>query len=254
MEILLTRSLETLLFPPASIILVTLLGLALLRRHRGAAVTLIAASALGLYVLSMPVTARTLLSYLETYPALSLDTVPPGAAQAIVVLGGGRYIKAPDYGGDTLSESSLERVRYAAHLQKRTGLPVLVTGGDPLREGGSDAALMKHVLNEEYHVPDVWMEERSRTTGENALFSRALLDERGVRRVYLVTHAWHMARALRIFEQAGVSVIPAPTRFLSIANKGNQGVLGWLPRAGALEDTTTALHELLGSVWYQLRY
>ena len=64
-------------------------------------------------------------------------------AGAIVVLGGGRYDEAPEYGDDTISLAGLRRVRYAAVLQRRTGLPVLVSGGsvyaEPLPESEPEA-------------------------------------------------------------------------------------------------------------------
>ena len=58
-----------------------------------------------------------------------LDFARASEAQAVVVLGGGLRRDALEYGGDTLGTFTLERVRYGAHVAKRTGLPVLVTGG-----------------------------------------------------------------------------------------------------------------------------
>ena len=54
---------------------------------------------------------------------------------------------------------------------------------------------MKQVLEREFQVPVTWVEETSRNTLENARGSFQVLGAAGIRRVYLVTHAWHMPRA-----------------------------------------------------------
>ncbi|HLA75927.1 MAG TPA: YdcF family protein [Gammaproteobacteria bacterium] len=255
MEILITRSIENLIFPPGSIIVLIVLGLLVVNRHKRAASTLFALAGLGLYALSIPVTGQLLLRSLETsYPALTPQDLQPGRAQAIVVLGAGRYPKAPEYGGDTLADAGLERVRYGAYLHKLTGLPIIVTGGDPLKQGSSEASIMRRVLLDDYQISQVWTEDDSRTTGENALFTKTLLDKHGIKHVYLITQAWHMPRAVRIFQKAGVQVVPAPTRFLTARSRKDMDILDWLPNAGALRDSMMALHELLGSVWYRIRY
>ena len=253
MEILITRSLETLLFPPASIIVLLVTGLLLLRRHRRLALSVIWLGITSLYVLSMPSTAHWLTQSLEVYPALQAHDLKSNPAQAIVVLGSGRYASPPEYGGDTVSTGGLERLRYAVHLHKLTGLPLVVSGGSPFGEPVPEAVLMKDSLVNDFQVTDVWLEDQSRTTAENAFLTKALLDKRGIHHVYLVTHAWHMLRAVRIFEQAGLAVTPAPSMFSS-AESGHAVLLEWLPSAGALKKTCLALHEKLGLWWYLVRH
>ncbi len=252
MEILITRSLETLLFPPASIIVLLVIGLLLLRRHRRWALALVSIALLGLYVLSLPLTAGRLVRSLEIYPALQSQDLKNNKAEAIVVLGAGRYPDAPEYGGDTVSTGGLERLRYAVHLHKLTGLPLVVSGGSPFGEPVPEAVLMKESLVNDFQISAVWVEDQSRNSAENAFFTKALLEKRGIHHIYLVTHAWHMPRAVRIYEQTGLTVTPAPSMFAT--SRGNRGVLDWLPAAGALEDTCMALHEKLGMLWYQLRH
>lgn len=253
MEILFTRSLEALLFPPASIIVLLMVGLLLLRHHRRWALAVMWFAIVSLYVLSLPLTAHVLTQSLETYPALQAHDLKNNPAQAIVVLGSGRYADAPEYGGDTVSTGGLERLRYAVHLHKLTGLPLVVSGGSPFGEPVPEAALMAQSLIKDFQVTEVWLEDESRTTAENAFFTKALLEKKGIHHVYLVTHAWHMPRAVRIFEQAGVSVTAAPSMFSSVES-GDAVLLEWLPNAGALKKTCLALHEMLGAMWYQLRH
>lgn len=253
MEVLITRSLETLLFPPSSIIALLLIALLLLRRQRRWALAMVWFTIVSLYVLSMPSTAHLLTQSLEIYPALQAHDLKNNPARAIVVLGSGRYTDAPEYGGDTVSTGGLERLRYAVHLHKLTGLPLLVSGGSPFGEPVPEAVLMKESLVNDFQVTDVWLEDQSRTTAENAFFTKTLLEKKGIHHVYLVTHAWHMPRAVKVFEQAGLAVTAAPSMFSSLEG-GNAVLLEWLPNAGALKKTCLALHEKLGLWWYQVRH
>ena len=92
---------------------------------------------------------------------------------------------------------------------------MLVSGGSVSGETAPEvAARCARCCNDEFRVPVHWIEERSRNTFKNALESyRVLAPARASRRVYLVTHAWHMPRARLAFEHAGFTVIPAPTGF-----------------------------------------
>jgi uncharacterized SAM-binding protein YcdF (DUF218 family) len=80
--------------------------------------------------------------------------------------------------------------------------------------------------------------------------SAAILRAKGVSEVYLVTHAWHMARARRVFLRAGIKVIPAPTGF-SVQGKIDAG--SFLPTAKGMETVYFAAYEYLGSLYYGLR-
>jgi uncharacterized SAM-binding protein YcdF (DUF218 family) len=86
-------------------------------------------------------------------------------AQAIVILGGGRRKGAkevPEYQGQDISATTMERLRLGARLAKATRLPILVTGGAPDRVGSKDipeAQLMAQVLEHELMVPVKWLEK-----------------------------------------------------------------------------------------------
>jgi uncharacterized SAM-binding protein YcdF (DUF218 family) len=252
-EIVLTRVLETLLFLPGITIL--LIGAAIiLWRHRSIARVLVIAALAILYVGSAPLFADFLLGSLEEDGALHTSELQQRQAQAIVVLGAGRYKDAPEYGGETISRITLQRVRYGAWLARRTDLPVLVSGGSP--GGGSqtpEAELMREILVNELHIREVWTENDSRTTYENARFCAEILKNKGIHRIYLVTNAWHMPRAVYSFRNMGVEVIAAPTGFADIDYR-DEGFMAWLPSYRALQRTDLALHEYAGLFWYRLRY
>ncbi len=168
-----------------------------------------------------------------------------------MVLGAQRRRDASEYGADTLGGWGLERLRYAAWLQKKTGLPVLASGGSVNEEQVPEAELMRTILKE-FAVEVNWMETKSRNTYENALFSSRLLKRVGIGEILLVTHAWHMPRAQEAFEKAGMRVVPAPTGMLSSGHASD--FQDWIPNAAALQFNYLALHEILGRLWYHYRY
>jgi uncharacterized SAM-binding protein YcdF (DUF218 family) len=109
---------------------------------------------------------------------------------------------------------------------------------------------MQHVLQSEYGQSAQWIEDASSTTWDNARLSAPLLKQAGVQRIVLVTHAWHLRRAVPLFEAQGLSVIPAGTQFSSTRL---DSIFGVLPTPVGLRDSTFALHEWLGILWYKLR-
>ena len=250
--VLFNRVVESLLLPPGLLIALLLAVLVLWRFRRTAQGLLVATLAI-LYLLSVPATAHRLMDSLERrFAAIAPDSSQSRGAEAIVVLGAGRYPDAPEYGGDTVSGFALERLRYAAALHRRTGLPILVSGGATMGQPVPEAKLMRQTLVTEFGIKAVWTEERSRTTAENGRFSAETLAQRGVYRVLLVTHALHMARAEGVFQRAGLDVVPAPTGFHQ-PHPMDRGVTAWLPRFDALRRSNQALHEYLGMLWYYVR-
>jgi uncharacterized SAM-binding protein YcdF (DUF218 family) len=178
----------------------------------------------------------------------SLETVPPivpaqlRQADAIVILGGGTYYNAPEYGSDTVSAASLERCRYGARLARYSKLPVLVSGG-AVYGGRAEARSMEALLKEELGVPVRFVEAESRDTRENAALAARMLKDAGLKRVVLVSHAWHLPRAIPLFEAEGLSVIAAPTAFTTEKANWTEKLL---PSAGALRNMSIFLHEWLG--------
>jgi uncharacterized SAM-binding protein YcdF (DUF218 family) len=243
-----TNLLSAFLLPPLNLLLVAALGLWLWHKRPLVARTLLTASVVLLWLLSTPYFAGLLLQGLEGEPYVT-DTRKP-LADAIVVLGGGTYFHAPEYGGDTVGRATLERLRFAAKLHRETGKPVLVTGGAPLGNGTSEAEQMKQALVQEFNVPVQWAESASNNTLESARLSYQTLKQAGIDRIYLVTHAWHMPRAVQSFQSAGFQVVPAPTAYTT---RYRTDLLTFIPNADALHDSRIFMHELIGMLWYQLK-
>lgn len=243
---LITNLLATFLLPPLSLLLLIATGLILLFwRHPTTGKLFIGAGLIGLWALSMPMVADQLMSSLKPVP-LALSG---REAEAIVILGGGVQRRASEYGDDIPGRFALERLRYGARLARRFHKPLLVTGGAP--EGGqAEAQIMATTLAADYGLKARWIEDRAYNTRDNARYSAELLRKDGIKRIYLVTHAWHLARAMPEFLATGLEVVPAGTGFVHITD-GTP--LDYLPRAEALFASHVAIHEWIGLFWYKLR-
>ena len=245
---------KLLLLPPGLFLVLLAVVFFLVRGTLGRVVLFIAWSLL--YVLSVPVFSGLLIAAAETHPALPADALARTGAEAIVVLGAGVYRDAPEYGGHTVDVNSMKRSRYAAWLHRGTGLPIYVTGGVGEHAPGP---AMRRFLEQELGVPVAAVEDQSGNTRENAELTAPLLAKAGIRRVLLVTDAWHMPRSVAAFERVGVDVVPAPTYFLSgerrlrAETEAGTEWRDWLPQPNAFAGSYFALHELLGSVYYALR-
>jgi uncharacterized SAM-binding protein YcdF (DUF218 family) len=245
----LTNFIATFLLPPLSLLLVLGLGIMLLYRHSKLAKPLILVSFGLFWIASTPYISEGALHLLEARTT-ALDSQHQ-SADAIVILGGGTYFHATEYEGqDTISDATLVRLRYGAKLQRETGKPILVTGGKPHGNSMSEAQQMRIVLELEFRAPVRWTEDESDNTLENARLSFRMLQQAGIHKIYLVTHAWHMPRSAEVFRRAGFDVIEAPTAFTT---RYRTDMLTYLPQAGSLQDSKIFIHEIIGMVWYRVK-
>jgi uncharacterized SAM-binding protein YcdF (DUF218 family) len=236
-----------LLVPPTSLLFLALAGLFILRWRQRAGRLLLWCGLLGLLVLALPAVGGSLLVTLEQgLPLTPPQNAPP---QAIVILAA-EIRRVRDPASDLPGPLSLERVRAGAALFRRTHLPILLSGGTPGGEGPPAAVLMAASLQRDFQIPATWVEAQSLDTWENAQFSAAILHAHGINSIYLVTHAWHMKRALMAFAHTGISVTAAPTELdavpVSVFTDFLPNTLGW-------EESYLAFHEWIGCAWYALR-
>lgn len=246
---LISKIATALISPLGLSLLLTIFGLLLMVVHRRRlALLLVGFGWLWLLFWSMPVASVALRMALESdYPIVVVDTLPQ--APAIVVLGGA--IKPPDrrQALPALVDSS-DRVWHAARLYRAGKAPLLLLSGgsDPAVSTVSEAQAMQWFLRD-LGVPDqaMLLEQKSRTTQENAAFSAAILKRLGIGRVLLVTSALHMRRAAAHFEAQRIEVVP-------VATDHETGLMSdwqrWLPDAGALAESGRAIKEWVGQrVW-----
>ncbi len=178
----------------------------------------------------------------------------PEDAQAIVVLAAGTRPAGRLRPQAELDEASLYRCLKAAALYRQgKPCPVLASGGkvDPSDPGPPCADLMRDAL---IHLgvkeSDLIVEDESRTTYENAVACRRLLEERDIHRIVLVTEARHLVRASGCFRKQGFDVVPAGCHYN--AQFRPQLAPNLIPNAICLRYCGLISHEWTGIAWYWL--
>jgi uncharacterized SAM-binding protein YcdF (DUF218 family) len=243
--------LKLFLLPPGVLILVLLVGWLFARSLFGRLLLLL--GLLTFYGLTTPVSVDWLAAQLETVKARSFEELRRSQADGILVFLAGSRMQNPELAGaDALSARSLERVDYALAVHRETRLPILFSGGSREPDRRPVAEVAAGWLEQRTGLSAAGIDAASRDTWENAINSRALLEELGMRRVILVTHAYHMPRAHLSARAAGLDVVPAPFAFIHTPADRRQPykVTDWLPSAGELERSYQVLHEMAGLVWY----
>jgi uncharacterized SAM-binding protein YcdF (DUF218 family) len=239
------------LLPPGILIILLVVAWLLGGRALGRLLSL-AAIAL-FYFLSTPAGLDWLAQRVETIPAQSTAQLQQSGAGAIWVLMGGIESNNPELAGAArLGTFSMARVDYALHLHRETGLPIALSGGTPLGDRPASAEVAAGWLRQQAQVEPLLVEANSLDTWENARESAARLTDLGVERVLLVTHAFHMPRAMISAKAAGIDAVPAPCCFEHTppALKKPGLLTDWLPTPGVLGKNYLMLHEMVGLVWY----
>ena len=202
----------------------------------------------GLLLLALPLVNRMVFAALDRGILSDQNQSASPDPQAIVILGGD---VTHDATGFEDGPGTLERLRVGAALWRRTRLPVLVSGGATWPDEPAVAGLMAESLQNDFNVPVRWIEDRSKDTWGNARESAAMLGAAGVSSVYLVTHTWHLRRALLAFRRWGLAARPVGVP----ADRGpDEPLYLLLPRASAWYASYEGLHELMGLLFYSLRH
>jgi uncharacterized SAM-binding protein YcdF (DUF218 family) len=247
-----------LVLPPVPFLLLTLVGARLLLPRRGLGWLVIVFSVAMMWLSACPGAAKGVSQLLLKPPAaLSFDRVRELRAEivakkplAIVILGGGAEPFAPEYGVSSLQYPSLERLRYGIWLAKQTDAPIAFSGGTgwTSNDATSEAKIAAKIAAEEFGRPIKWQESESRDTRENAARTTELLRSAGINHIVLVTHGYHMPRALRAFSEAagpGVQVEAAP---MGLARQIDIPALEWMPSSRGFRDMREILRELVGNL------
>lgn len=240
---------NTWLVPPAINIGLVLFGLLLMRWYHRLGIFTVVTGVLSLWLVSTFVVSSWLAVSIQKYPAVGPDTMVQNNAQAIIVLGASHFELADEYGVSTPTDDGLARLHYAASLHNRTGLPILLTGGR-MNRLEVHADVLGESLQSQFGISAKWYERKSATTWQNAVFSAEILQTEGITNIVLVTHAYHMQRAVKLFQLAGLNVTPAPTQLSRIFPSREWRY--WMPDVRALELSGHVVHEYLGLLWYRL--
>lgn len=198
-----------------------------------------------LWVWSMPVTSDALLGWIEDQAGpRQIEALPQ--TRVMVVLGGGisgpRLPRRPNPDLNAYAD----RLWHAARLFRAgKASQIILTGGVlPTGDGSEAEAMRQFMLDLGIPASAMSLESESENTAANARLTAEMLAKQGVTEILLVTSAFHMPRAKRIFDRYGLTVIPAPTDFEIIDMPFD--LLRLMPNANALNGSAKAMKELLG--------
>lgn len=250
---------SALILPPAPLLLLVLAGgWALGKARRRLGWGLLLAGVTGVWLSTCDGAADWLETTLLRPPAPLTKTqvddlrrrVRAGERIAVVVLGGGRESAAPTDGPAPLNGWSVARLRYGRWLAAQTGAPLAYSGGIGWGASGglSEAEYAQRIARDEFQLPLRWAERESRDTRENAARSIELLERDGIGEVLLVSHAWHLPRGLRAFEQAAGASMRVTPASIGAGSSVDRPLLRWLPTRSGFSHVHLVLHEVVGLI------
>ena len=195
-----------------------------------------------------PLSTVLLLSLSERFPAWHAGGPDP---DGIIVLGGAIDSDVSEARGTTEFDGAAERIVAMIELARRfPHARIIYSGGSgSLFEGASEAPIAARLLEGFGVAPErIVQEGRSRTTGENATFTRDLVAPKAGQRWLLVTSAFHMPRAVAVFRAAGFDVEAYPVDWRS---------RGWIDAttpidrlSRGLSQSDVVVHEWIGLLMY----
>jgi uncharacterized SAM-binding protein YcdF (DUF218 family) len=251
--------LTALVLPPAGPLLLALLGVFLLYRQRKTSGRIcLVIGLLSAWTLSCEVTGSWLNRHLlKQYAFISpSDLTSKKPAQAIVVLGSGIQTYAPEYQNVSQpSRLSAIRLRYGAWLALQTHIPLAFSGGKGWASHSAQSTTEAEAADfylKAFNLPSLkWRDDQSADTAQNASEMARILLPQKVTRIALVTHAWHMERAVQLFTAQGFEVIPAPVHTIT---PESYDLLAHIPSADGLQDSRHVLREALGLLVLRLAH
>ena len=228
----------------------------LMRRHRRAGSTLLAASLLGLWMACTDGAAQWLALHLIQTPAALSSAAIKGLrteqAQrgdvAVLVLGGGVRSFSPEYSGPSLRAATAERFTYGVWLARQLNAPLGFSGGigwSARHLNVSEASVVERTAREEFKLPLRWAEGHSRDTRENATLSLAMLKDDGIKTLVLVTHDMHMPRAERAFVAAAAGQMIIVVAPVGLQRDAMSELSDWMPSGEGLSRVRYAVYEWL---------
>jgi uncharacterized SAM-binding protein YcdF (DUF218 family) len=240
--------------PSNALIMLCVLGLVLLivTPFRRTATWLLAVG-LGLYLLFglSPASNWLVLPLTERFPAWKPDGRAP---DGIIVLGGAINAEATVERGSVEMDQSGERILTMLKLARQyPSARIVFTGGSGnlIAHSVSEAPIAGQLLEDFGVAKDrIVLEGESRTTAENAIFTKRMVSPKPGERWLLVTSAFHMPRSIGSFRKVGWDVEAYPVDWRS--QGWSEAFDPFDKMSGGLARADTAIHEWTGLIGYWL--
>ena len=206
-----------------------------------------------LFFCSLPIISKNTTAYLEKNYTLQ-ETSSIDKADAIVVLSG---IVHPIKTGDTYKYEfggGIDRILSGMDLFKNNKAPLLILtrGKLPWQLGVPEGEYLKEFAIK-FGIPEknILLTENVQNTDEEAKSVKKLLKPSN-NKVILVTSAFHMPRAKKVFEAAGINTLPFPVDFHNRESKVT--FMDFIPSAQSFSANSRFIKEIIGRTYYKLKY
>lgn len=249
MFFVISKTILAFILPPASLLILLVLGLVIMKKRRSTGLAIIWTCLALLYAVSTKPVANGLMNRLERE---YVPYTPSGKKpEAVVVLSGGVRDLSWAGLGQAPSETSLSRTVMGVVLSRAwIGMPMVFSGGngDPAKTGVSEAqAMAETAVTLGVRKDGILVEGTSRNTLESAVAVAGIIRER---RIVLMTSAFHMRRSVRMFEKQGFTVTPAPVAYLT--EQAPITLWSFIPSAASMCLSAAAMQEYGSRAWYSL--
>jgi len=240
------------LIPPGIIILILFISLLLILKNKKIVVSfLVFISMSSFYLLSIdPIKDKILIPLEDKYPFPNIQNLD---CDVIVALGGGYYPVSPEnQNKPDLKPAVTRRLITTFKVWKVQHKKIILSGGRPIYKYFSEAEIMAGFLkllgvDESFLI----LEQNSKNTFENAKLTKIIMEENQWSKACLVTSAYHMPRAVKIFKYFGINVVPVPSDYRTTR------IYTWfslLSQSSVFDNSARGIREYIGLYYYKLRY
>ena len=205
-----------------------------------------------LYIMSTPIFSNNFFKLVEgSEYRKTINTID--SADAIVVLS--RMLGINEIGDSTYIEwGDPDRFFGGIALFKAGKAQKLVfTGGkmpwDKVKKTEGEV-LKEYAISNGISSEKILVTKDVENTADEAVAAKELISPD--KRIILVTSAFHMIRARKLFEKQGFIVIPYKVDYKTSQNK-DIGIIDFLPSSGNLELTETGITEIIGRIFYLIK-
>ena len=212
----------------------------------------IAAALLLLWVTSLPIVSNSLLGFLErNYQVQTLNNVEDH--DTVVVLSG--MVRTIQNNGEVYYEfgEAVDRILAGISLIKdgKADRMILTRGQLPWSLGVPEGEFLSNFAEMNgVEAAKITLTRVVQNTDDEAKAIAELITSN--EKLILVTSAFHMPRARKVFENQNILVTEFPVDFLSGAPE--LGILDFLPNASAFKNSSLFVREMIGRAYYSLKY
>ena len=202
---------------------------------------------------SLPIISNKFIAYLEKdYKPIEISEIEN--VDAIVVLSGMIKVVGDEENLKYEFAESIDRFFAGLDLFNNDNAPILILtrGKMPWSVGIAEGEYLKELaikfgISEENII---LTDEVQNTDQEAKAIKKILVNENA--KIILVTSAFHMPRAEKVFKAANINLIPFPVDFQN--SKSKTTMMDFIPSAGSLFDTSHFVREMIGRLYYNLKY